>query len=204
MNKDTSPPVIALFDFDGTLTTRDSLLPFLRFSYGYFKLAQILFSAFPKILKFLFHLTSRQEAKEAILTAAFKGSFPSELAPKAEKFAQTDLKALLKPHALERLSWHQEQGHRCILVSASVSLYLDFWIKEYGPLELLSSRLALDTSGAYTGKLSGKNCWGPEKVSRIEQLVGPLKNYTIYAYGDSRGDQEMLAAANYPYYNRWV
>lgn len=200
---DPHRPVIALFDFDGTLTTRDSLIPFLCYLYGYRGLFRILLTTFPQLMGFLCRYTSRQDAKEALLTAAFKGCSPLELQPKAEKYAQTSLEKLVKPHALERLTWHQQQGHRCVIVSASISLYLRFWVAHHGAPDLLCSELALDISGAYTGKLAGNNCWGPEKVKRIEALLGPLEKYTLYAYGDSRGDQEMLEIADYPYHAQW-
>lgn len=196
-------PVVALFDFDGTITKRDSLLPFLWYLYGFWGVLGIVCAALPKILGFICYRSSRQDAKEALLTAAFKGLTPAELIPKAQIFVENHLKALVKPQAMERFEWHQKQGHRCIIVSASVSLYLKFWVANHGLPDLLCSKLAIDSSGYYTGKLVGKNCWGPEKVKRIEKLLGSLEGYTIYAYGDSRGDKEMLEIADYPFYNRW-
>jgi phosphoserine phosphatase len=65
----------------------------------------------------------------------------------------------------------------------------------------LSSRLSLDAQGCVTGKLLGSNCWGIEKVARLQDwLQRPRNTYTLYAYGDSRGDLELLAAADHPYY----
>lgn len=199
----TDRPVVALFDFDGTITTRDSLLPFLWFLYGFWGVCKIALVASPTIVKFIFRRASRQDAKEAILTAAFKGKTPEALTPKAHEYVEGHLITLIKPEAMERIFWHQLQGHRCIVVSASVSLYLQLWVKQWQISDLLCSELALDKDNRYTGKLVGKNCWGPEKVQRIEKLLGNLKNYTLYAYGDSRGDKEMLAVSDKSFYRRW-
>ncbi len=196
-------PVVALFDFDGTITTRDSLLPFLYFLYGFWGVARIGFTAFPQLFGFAFGTVSRQTAKEAILTAAFAGKTPDELAEPVNQYITIRLCGLVKKEALDKVRWHQQQGHRCIIVSASVSLYLLPWSQSMHFSDLLSSQLAIDNSGRFTGKLVGTNCWGPEKVKRIEGLLGDPKNYLIYAYGDSRGDQEMLAIADKPFYQRW-
>ncbi len=201
MNKEL--PVVALFDFDGTITTRDSLLPFLFYLYGFWGVARIGILSFPKLCGFFLNKTSRQDVKEAILTAAFQGKTPVELLQKAADYANGSLNKLVKPKALEKIEWHQKMGHRCVIVSASISLYLNFWIQQHGAFDLLCSELALDSSGCYTGKLIGKNCWGPEKVSRIDQLLKNRNQFTLYAYGDSRGDKEMLEYADYPFFNRW-
>lgn len=201
MNKDL--PSIALFDFDGTITTRDSLLPFLFFLYGFFGVVKIAVLCLPKLAGFVFGLTTRQEAKEAILTAAFCGKTFDQLYPKAVSYVNGPLNKLVKPEAMEKINWHQKLGHRCIIVSASVSLYLGIWAKNHGISDLLCSELALDSSGCYTGKLIGRNCWGQEKVARITKLLGDRRQYTIYAYGDSRGDKEMMEYADYSFFNRW-
>jgi HAD superfamily hydrolase (TIGR01490 family) len=200
---ETKKPVVALFDFDGTITTRDSLLPFLFFLRGIWGVFRIGCSTLPHLLGFLFGSTSRQTVKEAILSGAFAGKTPSELSEVATRYAHTRLESLVRKEAIEKIRWHQQQGHRCIVVSASVSLYLLPWTQQWKITDLLCSELAVDASGRYTGKLVGKNCWGPEKVKRIEALLGDPKSYYIYAYGDSRGDREMLAIADKPFYRRW-
>ncbi len=106
----------------------------------------------------------------------------------------------IKPQAMERLHWHKQQGHDCILVSASLELYLVPWAKRHGFQDILASRLEIDQKGRVTGQLIGKNCWGAEKRRRLIELLGPQKYYQLYAYGDSRGDQELLEIADYPFY----
>ena len=192
--------IVAAFDFDGTLTTGDSLLPFLLFSSGKVKGWGKLFFALPAMIGFVLKLNSRQKAKESILTSFFGGMQIASLRKKGAEFAGGELNKMVIPSHMQRLKWHQEQGHRCVLISASVDLYLSPWAKQAGFDDLICSRPQVDEKGEFTGKLEGLNCWGPEKTRRLELLLGPKEGYELYAYGDSRGDQELLALADHPFY----
>lgn len=192
--------VIALFDFDGTITWNDSLLPFLIFTKGYVGTFFSILMETPFLLGFLFKWISRQEAKEKILTRCFKGIDEKKLIELGRVFAYTKLEKLVRPQARKRIKWHLSQNHRCILISASIESYLLPWSEQMGFFAALTSIPAVDENGKITGKLKGKNCWGPEKLDRLMALLGTLENYTIYSYGDSRGDKEILEIADYPYY----
>ncbi len=102
---------------------------------------------------------------------------------------------------MTRLHWHQRQGHRCVLVSASMDIYLKPWAAAAGFDDVVCSTLEFH-DGRVTGRLAGGNCYGDEKARRLAQLLGE-QDYTLYAYGDSRGDKELLAMADYGYY-RWM
>lgn len=114
-------------------------------------------------------------------------------------FARTVLPSHVRKEAQKRLQWHKDEGHRCVLVSAQIDIYLEAWGKFAGFDDVVCSRMAVDSKGCATGRLVGANCWGPEKVRRLEELLGPRESYTLYAYGDSRGDREMLAIANHAF-----
>lgn len=194
------PSIVAAFDFDNTLTVRDSLVPFLFKQAGFFKAYYHFARLAPAFLNFQLGYLSRQETKEKILTQFFKGISFHDLQASAKHYATNHLDHHLNPKALARLKWHQQQGHRCILVSASIDLYLSPWAERHGFEKALTSTLALDQQECVTGLLQGNNCWGAEKVKRLEDYLGPRETYRLYAYGDSRGDQEMLALADYPFY----
>lgn len=194
------PPVIAAFDFDGTLTYHDTLLPFLLFISGYFSTTMKLLKAAPPLLGFPLGLTSRQEAKESLLTSFLKGMPIEDLKEYGNKYASSVLNRHLKKEGMEKLKMHQEAKHRCVLVSANLDVYLTPWAKLNGFQDLLCSQVAIDsTTDQVTGKLEGTNCWGEEKRKRLLALLGPKENYILYAYGDSRGDKEMLELADYPH-----
>ncbi len=200
--KSDSRTTIAAFDFDGTITYRDSLLPFLIFSKGFFKAWILIASNLPILLRFLDGKASRQDVKESLLKTFFKGESNEELEELGNAFAKDSLSKHVRPEALHRISWHQKQGHRCVLISASIETYLVPWARLHGFDDVLASKLALDKKGHVTGKLDGWNCRGSEKIRRLQELLGPLDAYEIYAYGDSRGDKELLEAANFPFYRR--
>lgn len=144
-------------------------------------------------------ISRSNSAKEALLTYFLSGRPEKRLYQVAQSFAVKEIPKLLRPEAVQRLYWHQEQGHKTILVSASLEAYLLPWAEAMGfdlatgtQLEVQNERL--------TGRILGKNCYGREKVERLRGMLGDLSQYYIYAYGDSRGDKELLAAATFPYY----
>lgn len=195
--------VVAAFDFDGTMTTGDSLPHFLKFSSGMFKTIIILFLHLPKFICCLLGLLSRQKVKESLISAFFYGMPIKDLKEKGMLFAKGSLKAILKESAILKLKEHQALGHRCILVSANLDIYLNSFAKEFGFDDCLCSQVDFDSKGSVTGTLRGKNCWGQEKVTKLKELLGDRENYILYAYGDSRGDQEMLEFADYPSYREF-
>ncbi|MFI0435911.1 MAG: HAD-IB family hydrolase [Parachlamydiaceae bacterium] len=198
-----STPPIALFDFDRTLTDRDSLLPFLFYVQGFFKTLYLLICLTPFFIGYLFRFLSRQQIKEKILHQFIGGKSYAQLCELAEQYANNQLDRYLKPEAVKRLLWHQSMGHRCLLVSASLDFYLIPWAKRYGFESVLASQLEVQPDGKVTGLLKGLNCWGGEKKRRILAYFGERGHGELYAYGDSRGDQEMLALADHPFYRRF-
>jgi phosphatidylglycerophosphatase C len=122
----------------------------------------------------------------------------------AQQFAEQKLPSLLRSEAMQRLAWHRQQGHRCVVVSASLEIYLRPWASTAGFDDILGSRLETLADGRTTGNLLGENCFGAEKMRRLETLLGSRDGYTLYAYGDSRGDKELLSAADYPFYKKFT
>lgn len=191
-------PIVAAFDFDGTLTRSDSLLPFLYFTSGVSKFTGYLLQLTPMLVQYFFGKIGNQAAKEAMLTRFFAGVEKPTITELGAHFANQNVPRLLRQKALERLQWHQQQGHYCVLVSASLDVYLEPWGRVMGFDAVICSQLEFDSENRITGRLVGANCYGEEKVRRLRQLVG---NPTVlYVYGDSRGDHELLKIADHAYY----
>ena len=208
---------IAAFDFDGTLTTQDSLWPFLRFCCSPWQLVCAAFRASPWLLKWklggLFGLGgthSNSVAKAHLLAYAFAHLSPTALAERGAQFSLT-LDRLLRPEMRGVLDWHRQQGHHLVLVSASLNVYLQPWAARQGFVTCLCTTLAtvIKMGGAHpTEKIAPHfvdgNCYGPVKAERLQaylqQILGPNTPYQLYAYGDTRGDKEMLALAHFPFY----
>jgi phosphatidylglycerophosphatase C len=198
-----SPPIIAIFDFDHTLTDRDSLVPFLFYVQGFWKTIYHFIALSPAFARYLLGFLSRQSMKEKILTRFIGSRLFSDVQALGKNYADQQLDRYLKPEALKRLTWHQAHGHRCLLVSASLEFYLKPWAKRHGFEEVIASRLELTPTGHITGCLIGLNCWGPEKKRRLLAYLGSTKYTQLYVYGDSRGDREILALADYPFYRKF-
>lgn len=196
----SAKPIVAAFDFDGTITFQDTLRYFLLYYAGVLKGVVKLACLLPVFIRFIVGKATRQETKETVLTYFFQGISIEALREKGEEFAKKILPNHIKKKAWERIDWHLNQGHRCILVSASLDVYLLPWSKKAGFTDLISSSLETTSSGLVTGKLKGLNCWGAEKTRRLDNLLGKKENYILYAYGDSLGDKEMLNMADYPYF----
>ena len=102
--------------------------------------------------------------------------------------------ALVYERALTKIRWHLSEGHRVVIVSASVDLWFQSWCKQLG-LELLSTELTF-AEGVFNGTYSRPNCYGIEKVKRIREKYDLSCYDKIYAYGDSRSDQFMMELAH--------
>jgi phosphatidylglycerophosphatase C len=199
----SAKPVVAAFDFDGTLTTGDTLLPFLRHVLGTARVARDALMLSPLLGGYGLGLIGNAVAKERVLMRCLVGMRIDELQLRAEEFAHTVLPRMLRQQALRRLAWHQQQGHRCVAISASLDLYVRPCAIAAGFDDVIATRLEVRADGSVSGRLAGANCYGAEKAARLEALFGARAGYTLYAYGDSRGDREMLASADHAYYREF-
>jgi phosphatidylglycerophosphatase C len=191
-----SPPrPLAAFDLDGTLTHRDTLLPFLLQAIGRGRTYRaILTSSLPLARAAALGGPHRDRAKVALLQKTLGGVPLSVLAEEAESFADHVVASGLRPDVRARVDWHRNQGHELVLVSASPELYVTPIGRRLGFDAVLATRLEVDADGRLTGRLLGANCRGPEKVVRLRTWRGDALA-VAYAYGDSAGDRQMLALA---------
>lgn len=192
-------PVVAVFDFDGTLTRRDSLLPFLWHVAGPARFVWNALVLLPTLLRYVLSTLENGPAKERVLEQFLAGKPTGEIRAVAESFAAETIPSLLDPEAVRRLRWHQEQGHTTVLVTASAELYARPWAEAEGFDEALGTRLETE-DGVFTGQFATPNCYGPEKTRRLETDGPDLRGATIYAYGNSRGDRELLGMADQEFY----
>jgi len=197
-------PIIAAFDFDGTLTRRDTLLPFLLHTLGTATVARHALMLSPMLVAYALGRISNGDAKERVFVRCLAGIPSDVLRRRSALFAERVLPGLINPEAMQRLSWHKRQGHRCVLISASLDVYLQPWSEQAGFDVVLATQLEQREDGCVSGKLSGANCFGAEKVRRLEVFLPVREAYTLYAYGDSRGDKELLAFADYSYYRQFL
>ncbi|MBN1496281.1 MAG: HAD-IB family hydrolase [Spirochaetes bacterium] len=190
---------LALFDFDGTITTRDSLGDFLLHTCGALRCAAALIMLAPVLALRLAGKIPNWKAKEAVFRHFLEGCPVTDFAAAASDYAANRLPRIIRKIALERIEWHRSQGHRAIIVSASPEQWIKPWCGRYG-MEVIATRLEI-RADILTGGIDGANCYGEEKARRIRETVNLAEYEYIYAYGDSKGDTEMLSMANERYYN---
>ena len=192
------PKTIAFFDFDGTISTTDSMLQFLLFALGKKRVIMGAAVLLPVITLYLLRIISNSTAKKAVLRHFFRNTGYAELCETADRFGLQKLPLIVRPKALERIKWHQANGHTVVVVSASIKLWLRRWCDEM-QVELIATELQIE-NGRFAGSYAGANCNGEEKVRRIKAQFDLSQYAEIYAYGDSAGDLPMLAMAAHGYY----
>jgi len=194
--------VVAFFDFDGTLTHGDSLLPFLRMVRGTPRFVMDIVAVSPYLAAYTLRMLRNDVAKEALLQQSIGGLSIEHLREHGAQFSKNEIPTLLREDVYARLRSHQQQGHCCVLVSASLDVYLEPWAKIAGFEYCIASSMAVSPEGLVTGKINGANCHGQEKVLRIKRLLSEIGlPARTYAYGDTSGDIPMIAMADEGY---WV
>ena len=194
-------PVVVAFDVDGTLTRRDWVVPFL-WRLGATRLVLGLARRAPSVIAAVAR-RDRDRLKALATAAAFHGRSVAAVEQVAAAFG-VEIERWLRDDTSGRLSWHRQQGHTVVLVSASYEVYLDVLGRSLGVDAVLATRVASD-GATYTGALAGDNCRGAEKLRRLdewlaarEDVKGGRRGVVLWAYGDSAGDRELLEAADHP------
>ena len=204
---------IVAFDFDGTLTTKDTLLAFIRYAKGStgFWLGFLRYS--PLLVLMKLGLYPNYKAKQKVFAHFFKGMTLEAFDALCQRFAN-DNHHLLRPQALEALNKAISEGAEVVIVSASI----DNWVQAFfegvrregvrregvrregvRSIQVIGTQIEVE-KGVLTGRFLTNNCYGQEKVNRIQALFPKRQDYHLTAYGDSRGDQELLAFADESHY----
>ena len=179
------------FDFDGTLTTRDTLIAFIRYACGTprFLLGFLLHA--PLLVLMKLRLYSNGKAKQRLFSWFFRGMPIETFDALCQSFASTH-RHLLRPETVRLLQQALSEGSEVLVVSASI----DNWVQPFFPaVTVLGTQIEV-IDGRLTGRFLTPNCYGQEKVRRILALHPVRSSYRLTAYGDSRGDRELLAFAD--------
>ena len=189
---------LVVFDFDGTLNSKDSLFQFIPFYSGKLRTFFGLTILTPFLIGHFLGLVTSHKAKEQLLTFFFAGENVSIFNKRCEEFAIRVLSSSIRPEAKERLDYFKLKGARIIIVSASIENYLNS-IAKMLEVEVLGTRLEINES-LLTGKILGNNCKGNEKVRRLNEFLNLDEYENIIVFGDSPGDKELINIATESYY----
>ena len=171
---------IYIYDFDGTLTRRDSFLDFIRYTCGSRSLycGLLLFS--PLLILMKLRLYANGRAKERLFTHFFQGMSIRVFDDLCAKYGLSRADLLLD-------------------VSASVDRWVLPFFRDVPNVTVIGTQIEVE-NGLVTGRFSTPNCYGAEKVRRIQALLPYREQYKLIAHGDSRGDKEMLNYADQGYF----
>lgn len=196
-----SAQVLSVFDFDGTLTRRDSFVPFLLFAFGKRKFVARVIRMLPACIRYLGKGMSRDELKAVLVATFLTGVEEAWVKRKAAEFRRAFWVRLMRPAGVQSVAAEVASGALVTICSASPRIVLMPFAQELG-ISLIGTELEV-VEGKLTGALSGSNCRCEAKVLRLEAVYGPLAQYKLRAWGDTRGDQELLAAAQEPHWRHF-
>lgn len=210
---------IFVFDFDGTLTHADTLLAFIRFACGPVRMCMGFALYAPLLVLMKLKLYPNYKAKQKVFAHFFRGMTLTRFDALCTAFAQQS-EHLLRPAARNFINTVRSEAYAMAIVSASI----DNWVRPFAemylqsdnsqdnrqsnsqdnksslPIIVLGTKVEVDSAGCLTGRFATPNCYGPEKVRRIEAVWPHREQYDVSAFGDSRGDKEMLAYADQGYF----
>jgi phosphatidylglycerophosphatase C len=189
---------LALFDFDGTITTGDTFIPFLRYSARPVKLALGAVALSPLFVGYKLGVVSGSAGRPIAARFAFRGEPATLIRDRGRRYARDVLPRVIRWEATQRLDWHKKQGDRVVVVSGSLDVYLNTWCESVG-VEGISTILE-EKNDVLTGRYIHGDCSGAEKVRRIRARHDLSAYARIYAYGDTNDDREMMSIAHEAYY----
>ncbi len=192
-------PDVAAFDFDGTLITGGSVFGFLSSVAGRRAVLWASVTLAPRLAYAgLVGGTVADRTKELLFERVLAGVPLGRADEVADTFAHRHLERHLRADVRRRFDWHRRRGDRVVIVSASPELYVRVAAEQLGADAVIATRLAVDDRQVLTGRYEGLNCRGEEKIQRLRRWIDQAHPDTerVWAYGNSRGDLKMLAAAD--------
>lgn len=181
------------FDFDGTLTYKDTMFLFLKFynpSKFYFQFAKHT----PLFILLKLGLLDAENVKKSFVSGVLKGEKKEKIEKRAQQFFVKNYPEIFRKNALDFIENMDRNNTESLIVTAS----LDIWVKPFAEklnIKLLSTEAEF-VNGNFTGNFATKNCNGIEKVNRIKKEIEGKKFDKILAFGDTSGDKPMLEFAH--------
>lgn len=187
------------FDFDGTITTKDTFIAFIRFVKGDLRTFLGLLLYAPILIMMKLKLYPNWKAKQQLFTYFFKGMNMKEFKLKCNEFARHN-KTLIRPLALIEIQKALKEGEKVIIITASIDMWVRPFFSELDKdIRIVGTKIE-EKEGKVTGHFITHNCYGAEKVNRLKEIMPNRNSYELISYGDSRGDKELLEYADKGYF----
>lgn len=194
---------IVAFDFDGTITKKDSFIEFIRFAHGDWPFIKGVLKNSIMLAAYALHIYPNWKAKQKLFSYFFKEMPMSEFDVVGEQFINSRACSFFKKPAIDAIEQHKRAGDTIVIISASPENWIIPFAKKHGINYVIGTQLDVDLHNNLTGSFLTKNCYGKEKVTRLLQLFPDRNEYILIAYGDSRGDKELLRFADKAFYREF-
>lgn len=191
---------IVAFDFDGTITRKDTLLEFIKFAKGNIAFYTGFCFYMPILLAYKLGLYPNWKVKQKIFTYFFRGTSLVDFNKLCNDFFLERGRNLIYLSAVDKIRKHLEQHDKVMIISASIENWVEPFARYLGIDYILCTQVETDLNGILTGAFLTSNCYGAEKVKRLVTFFPDRKSYYLIVYGDSKGDRELLAYADEKYY----
>ena len=181
------------FDFDGTLTYKDTMFLYLKF-YNASKFRMQFIKHIPLFTLLKLNLLDAEKVKKSFISSILKGQPKAKIEKNSQEFFDQYYPEIFRENALDFIKNIDYSQTDCYIVSAS----LDIWVKPFAEkfkMNLIATKAEFKND-IFTGNFVGKNCNGLEKVNRIKEEISDKKYDKTIAFGDTFGDQQMLDWAN--------
>ncbi len=187
---------IAAFDFDGTLTKKDTLIEFIRFTHGSFRLYLGILFISPFIIASKFKIYNSGKAKQRMFSLFYKKMPYSKFNELGERFA-TNIEYFFRSEVLDNAHKHIQKGHTVYVITASIEEWVKPWCNNHNLNNIIATRIEIDSKGLLSGKFITPNCTGKEKINKLLEIEPQRSEYILYAYGDSNGDKELFSISDF-------
>ena len=191
---------IVAFDFDGTITRKDTLLEFIKFAKGNIAFYTGFCFYMPILLAYKLGLYPNWKVKQKIFTYFFRGTSLVDFNKLCNDFFLERGRNLIYLSAVDKIRKHLEQHDKVMIISASIENWVEPFARYLGIDYILCTQVETDLNGILTGAFLTSNCYGAEKVKRLVTFFPDRKSYYLIVYGDSKGERELLAYADEKYY----
>ncbi len=195
--------IVVAFDFDGTITNNDTFIDFIIYSKGIWSFCWGFFLYSPLLIAFKLGLYSNWKLKQKIFSYYFRGMSINYFDEICRSYFSYKRETILRKRACEAIQKYKEEGCLLIIVSASIENWILPFSSYLGIDKVLATQIEVNEKGILTGKFKSNNCYGKEKVLRLQMLLRDRSSYKLIAFGDSRGDKELLSFADNAFYKEF-
>ena len=196
-------PCLAIFDFDKTITIKDSFNDFFIIHFGIVRFLLFMFKNSPFIILYVFGFLENYVIKERMLSHYCKNMSYNEFLEKCNYYAENHLPRLINKKCIDKIMWHKKSNHELAILSASPSGWIEPWAKRNGFSYVICTKMEI-VNNKITGKIGKENnCYGKNKLLFLENTFKDITSYYTYAYGDSVSDKYFLDLADESFYRKF-